>query len=76
MLLRLLVIFAILYVIWSVLKANLRTRPTSTRKPATTEGEEMVLDPQCQSYVPRADAILQAGKYFCSQECARLYLTR
>lgn len=39
------------------------------------EEEELVFDPQCQSYVPRKDAIAQAGKFFCSQECARLYLS-
>lgn len=43
---------------------------------AEASGEEMVFDPQCQTYVPKRDAILQAGNYFCSQECAKLFLTR
>jgi uncharacterized protein len=40
------------------------------------KGEEMVLDPQCQSYIPKSDAVTQSGRYFCSRECARLYLNR
>jgi YHS domain-containing protein len=36
----------------------------------------MILDPQCQTYVPKRDAILQAGNYFCSRECAKLFLSR
>jgi YHS domain-containing protein len=36
----------------------------------------MILDPQCQTYVLKKDAILQAGNYFCSRECAKLFLSR
>jgi hypothetical protein len=46
--------------------ANSRQRPA----------EELVEDPQCHKYVPKSEAVLQAGHYFCSQECARLYLSR
>jgi hypothetical protein len=38
-------------------------------------GEEMVLDPQCRSYIPKSDAVAQSGRYFCSRECARQYLS-
>ena len=48
----------------------------SNRTQSNLDGEEMVLDPQCHSYIPKSDAITQSGRYFCSQECARLYLTR
>jgi hypothetical protein len=40
------------------------------------KAEDMILDPQCQSYLPKGDAILRGGHYFCSEECARLYLSR
>lgn len=40
------------------------------------EPEEMVLDPQCQSYLPKGSAIYRSGHYFCSEECARVYLSR
>jgi hypothetical protein len=38
--------------------------------------DDMVLDPQCQTYVPKNEAISQQGNYFCSRECARLFLLR
>ena len=49
-------------------RRNLRSQPHRRT------GEEMVLDPQCQSYVPKSDAISRNGLYFCSEECAKLYL--
>ena len=36
----------------------------------------MVLDPQCQSYLPKGAALLRGGHYFCSEQCATLYLSR
>ncbi len=36
----------------------------------------MVLDPQCQSYIPKGEAFFQKGNYFCSQKCALLHLGR
>lgn len=35
----------------------------------------MVLDPQCRLYFLKADGISREGHYFCSEECARLYLS-
>jgi len=34
----------------------------------------MVLDPQCRSYLAKGEAILRSGRYFCSDECAKVYL--
>jgi Prokaryotic metallothionein len=78
LLLRLVVIFLICYILVSVVKAIGRTGKTKAPKPRNfnNEGEEMVFDPQCQSYVPKSDAVVVSGKYFCSQACARLYLSR
>lgn len=79
MLLRLFAIFVIIYVLLLVLKSILfRGKGASMHRAKTkTEGEEeMVLDPQCQSYVPKSAAVLRSGRYFCSPECARLYLAR
>jgi Prokaryotic metallothionein len=61
-----------------VLKAIAAGRKTKRpdRRRDDRDGEEMVFDPQCHSYVAKSDAILKAGQYFCSQECARLYLAR
>jgi YHS domain-containing protein len=38
--------------------------------------DEMVFDPQCQTYLPKGEAIRQDGNYFCSRECAKLFLSR
>jgi hypothetical protein len=75
LLLRLVLIFLICYVVLSAAKILARRGKTKSAK-FSDAGEEMVLDPQCQTYVPKSDAVLVSGKHFCSQECARLYLSR
>jgi hypothetical protein len=77
-LLRLLFFLLICYIILAAVRALLRGRkkPRVSRDTVDADGEELVLDPQCHSYVAKADAVLKSGQYFCSQECARLYLAR
>ena len=77
-LLRLFLFLLLCYFVFSALKAiaaGWKTKPPGRRRD-DRDGEEMVFDPQCHSYVAKSDAILKAGQYFCSQECARLYLAR
>ena len=75
-LIRLAVLFLILYVIFAVLRSLLRTRHVQSERLRSEHTEEdMVLDPQCRSYLPRSEAVAQSGKYFCSRECARQYLS-
>ncbi|MBI2357729.1 MAG: hypothetical protein HYV04_02235 [Deltaproteobacteria bacterium] len=57
-----------LYIAWRRRQRNLDSRQRGK------EPEPMVLDPQCQSYVPKGSALYRGGHYFCSEECARLYL--
>ncbi|MGH7797496.1 MAG: PP0621 family protein [Candidatus Binatia bacterium] len=78
LLLRLILLFLICYVLITVLRSLIGRGKgdVSSRIKSNPDGEEMVLDPQCHSYVPKSDAVVQSGRYFCSQECARLYLTR
>ena len=38
-----------------------------------SQGESMVLDPHCKSYVPKNEAYQSQGHYFCSEECAQAY---
>jgi hypothetical protein len=38
------------------------------------DADDMALDPQCQSYIPKGEAVEGGGKYFCSKECAERYL--
>jgi hypothetical protein len=66
-------LFALLLVIRAVLALS---RNRSKRFSRRGDAEDMVLDPQCHSYLPKEEAILRAGRYFCSRECANLYLSR
>jgi hypothetical protein len=75
LLLRLLLLFLIFYILFSALKSVLLGRKGGSGH-TNQLGESMVLDPQCQTYVPKSEAIVRAGKFFCSEECARLYLAR
>jgi YHS domain-containing protein len=73
LLLRLLLLTAIVYIIFLVLKSLLLSRKGRSSGAAQL-GEAMVLDPQCQTYVPMSEAVARGGKYFCSEECAQRYL--
>jgi hypothetical protein len=74
---RLIIIFLICYIVIAALKSFFRSKVRSAdRKNFTEKSEDMVLDPQCQSYVPKASAVAESGKFFCSRECAQRYLSR
>jgi hypothetical protein len=76
-LIRLAVVFLIFYVIFTAIRSIVRNKSgASGRLKSERAGEDMVFDPQCQSYIPRSDAVAQSGRFFCSRECARQYLTR
>lgn len=76
-LIRLAVVFLIFYVIFTAIRSIVRSKSgASGRLKPERAGEDMVFDPQCQSYIPRSDAVAQSGRFFCSRECARQYLTR
>ncbi|TMA13167.1 MAG: hypothetical protein E6J89_02325 [Deltaproteobacteria bacterium] len=79
MVFRLLVFLVLAYFFFRLLNLfRIRSRQQRNRHSHVQgkEAEEMILDPQCQSYLPKADAIVRGGHYFCSEECARLYLSR
>jgi hypothetical protein len=73
LLLRLLFFVLLVFVLLSVIKAYLaRSRGGSGRAPPN-DAEETAIDPQCQSYVPKREAIEAGGNFFCSRECAERY---
>jgi uncharacterized protein len=79
LLLRLLLFCLFLYVLYLAIKTYRLGRKNDNpreRSPDASTGDEMVLDPQCQTYIPKGEALWQEGKYFCSRECARLFLSR
>ena len=79
MLLRFLLFILLGYLIVSALKSYFIGRKigrSSSHRDTVTDSEPMVFDPQCQSYVPKTEAIQQGENYFCSPECAKLFLSR
>lgn len=76
---RFLVFLFLAYFIFRLLKVLLsRTKQEQNARSSVRgkEAQEMVLDPQCQSYLPKGESIFRGGHYFCSEQCARLYLSR
>ncbi len=75
LLLRLLLIIVIVYIVFLALK-KLTVGKSAQNGDSAKLGEAMVLDPQCETYLPKSAALARQGKYFCSEECARRYLDR
>lgn len=75
-----LVMFAVLVLaaialVWPLLRVRRRAPTKSGRTPL----DELVKDPVCQMYVVRSRAIRRTAdgtlRYFCSDDCARRYLS-
>lgn len=62
----------LLYTLVQMVKQALR-KPPAVPPEKSVRGEEMVLDPECGTYLPRNDAVTVeiAGekRYFCSETC-------
>ena len=74
---RVLFIFFLAMLVYSAIKTVLRAAGRAYHegeRKAQVHGAEMVLDPQCRTYVIRGRAIMRRidGKpmYFCSEDCA------
>ena len=77
MYLRLLLLFVLACAAVTLIKSWWRQKQSGTPKGSgTAEGENLVRDPQCGSYVAEKDAINLDGRLFCSHECAQKYLAR
>jgi hypothetical protein len=72
-LLRLLFLLLLAFLLLYLIKGY-RTRSRRSRHPPLRAADDMAFDPQCQSYVPKGEAIEAGGQYFCSRECAERYL--
>jgi len=73
LLLRLLFFFVLSYLIFALVRVVLswlRRQGGDGSRERSEKAEEMVLDPQCRSYLPKGEAIPRGGHYFCSEECA------
>jgi hypothetical protein len=74
LLLRLLFFALLVLLLVSLIKSYLVRARGGQRRSELNDAQDMVLDPQCQSYVPKRDAVEAGGNYFCSRECAERYL--
>ncbi len=77
---RYLVILAVVILLYYAAKAAIRSvisANTGTERKDRLPGEEMVLDPECNTYVVKHRAVSRRidGKtyYFCTEACARKY---
>jgi len=70
----------IYYALKSVLRSAMKTYRDERDAPAKLKGEEMVLDPECRTYVVRDRATTRRVQgqllSFCSEDCARRYEER
>ena len=72
MFLRFLILGLLVYLFLVLLYSSIKGK--GKKKGADpSQGESMVLDPHCKSYVPKNEAYQSHGHYFCSEECARAY---
>ena len=72
MFLKFLILGLLAYLLLVLIYSSVRRKGKTTGS-ASSEGEPMVLDPHCKSYVPKEEAYQSDGHYFCSEECARAY---
>lgn len=73
---KLLLLFLAGFILYSMISGFIR--PTNRHpKNRTRDGETMVEDPQCGTYLPLSDAVKATinGKqqYFCSKKCLKEY---
>ena len=84
MLIRFLVFFILLYVIYKIIKIIRQEKPFAVKsnhyKTTAALGEELVEDPYCHTYIPISQACRKeiAGKehYFCSKKCFEEYIRK
>jgi len=79
-LIELIAIIAVYYAIKTVLRSAFRAYHEKDGAPPRLEGKEMVLDPECRTYVVKDRALIRqlGGRphFFCSEACARRYEER
>jgi YHS domain-containing protein len=71
---RLLILIALAYLAYRVVKLLFRSKKEIRRGPSGGVVDEMVQDPVCKTYIPRREAIRRriGGReyFFCSEACA------
>lgn len=79
---RLLTILFLLFVLYLIVKVLIGFAYLSSRQRKRREelGGEMVRDPVCETYIPKATAVVKYSDgqtvYFCSQECMSAFFEK
>lgn len=75
-LIRLIIIVALVYLAWRLVKATLAQRGGLTRTSGEDRqpGEKMLPCARCGVHVPQSEAFLHDGQAFCSQQHQREHL--
>lgn len=80
MLLRYLIFFGFIYLVYRVYRSVIVKHVKRRDMARTLAGEDMVKDPNCNTFIPLDSAIVSKvnGKhyYFCSKECEKEYRNR
>jgi YHS domain-containing protein len=70
-------LIAVYYILKTVLRAAVRGYHDEDRRRPRIMGEDMVLDPECRTYVLKERAITRRIdgqlRFFCSEACAKQY---
>ncbi|MEK7828703.1 MAG: transcriptional regulator [Deltaproteobacteria bacterium] len=79
---RILIYIILIFLLYRIIMAFLypKKTPMPQKDKTVPQGDEMVLDPVCQSYYPKAEALrVRNGNeitYFCSEECRGKFLNK
>ena len=72
---RILIYIILIFLLYRIARAFL-----FPQEPPVPQGDEMALDPVCQSYYPKSEALrVRNGNeiiYFCSEECREKFLKK
>ena len=69
--LRTLVVIAALLLIFLIIKNRLASRSPRKQKPDLAASDEIVKCLQCQTYIPRKEAIISGTEIFCCKQHQR-----
>ncbi|MBI5047932.1 MAG: hypothetical protein HZB54_03130 [Deltaproteobacteria bacterium] len=79
---RLIIYIILIFLLYRIVRAVLfpKKTPIQQKNEPMLHGDETVLDPICQSYFPKAEALsVRNGNeltYFCSEECREKFLKK
>jgi uncharacterized protein len=67
-LIKLLLIVALIYLAYRVVRYYANSLPGQAKPPAPESGEAMVSCSVCGIHFPKSEGFLAGGKYYCSEE--------